>query len=160
MINKEQLREMFEAQLKLLPTRFKDDLRIEFNVGNSLHGFIDLIIYKGSDCMALGFFQESVQANSYAEKQKLFSNRFNRAMGYHVEPWYLFGFNGHAFVINDLSLNRATDEFPSSVESGLRRLCTIPKQWHAEMKLLEDMQRYLNTIRDMISEGSFSKNVN
>lgn len=155
-----QLVEKFESQLKLLPESFKENLRIEINIGNSLHGFIDIVLYNGEDCMALGFFQESVKANDITEKKKQFSIRFNRAMGFHTEPWYLFGFDGNDLVINDLSFFNTTDEYPTSLDAGIRRICTLPKKWHAERKILDDMQRYLEAIRDMINEESLTKNVN
>lgn len=160
MINADQLRSKFENQLKLLPSLITEKLRIDFNVGNPLYGIVDIVIYNGDDCMALGFFQDSVRKGDTIERRKQFSSRFKRAMGYHEYSWYFFGFDGNDFVINDLSFCNPIDEFPDSLDAGIRRLCTLPKQWHAEKKILEDMQQYLEAIRDMISEESFSKNVN
>lgn len=82
------------------------------------------------------------------------------AMGYPADTWYLFDFDGEHLVINDLSLDEPLDEFTEPIETGLRRLCTLPADWKEEQKTLDDMKHFLEAMRDLINEEAISNPVN
>ena len=63
-------------------------------------------------------------------------------------------------VINDLSLSEPIDELPSTPEEGLRRLITIPEEWHADQKKFQEMKQFLEAVRHLIDEESLNNSVN
>ena len=73
-------------------------------------------------------------------------------MGYPADTWYLFDFDGERMVINDLSKEDPEDEFTTCLETGLRRLCTLPSDWKEEQKTLDEMKRFLESMRFLIHE--------
>ena len=160
MLSKEILQNKFIQAINELPDELKTDLIIQFDQGKPMYGMIDVVIYKGDQCMALGKFQPIIKMENPYKNNQDFSVRFNMAMGYHTEPWYLFGFNGDALVINDMSQSTPEDSYPDNLGSGLRRLCTLPKQWHAEQQTLKDMRRYLDALYDLLNEEAINNNVN
>jgi hypothetical protein len=150
-----ELRSLFDQLLMDLPPQTRSELSIEYGFYSPLHGSIDVVIRRGDQCMALGRFRRVSEENpSY------FGDRFKLAMGYPEDTWYLFDFDGENMVINDLSLSDPADEFPAYPEEGLRRLITIPEEWHAEQKKFQDMKNFLEAMRDLIDEEALNNPVN
>jgi len=147
MLSTSEWRSQLDRLLLELPASLRSDLSIGYGHFSPLHGVIDVIITRGDQCMALGRFRSvSEQAPS------AFPDRFRMAMGYPADTWYLFDFDGERMVINDLSLTDPMDEFPDCIETGFRRLCTLPADWREEQKTLGDMKRFLEAMRYLMDE--------
>lgn len=149
-----EIRSALDRLSSVLPESIKRDLILDYSLHNTLHGIIDVVIKRGNQCMAIGRFCPVSEKNSNG-----FSLRFNIAMGYPNATWYLFDYDGERMLINDLSREEPLDEYPESIESGFRRLCTLPAEWRAEQSTLEDMKRYLEAVRYLIDEQALENNV-
>lgn len=149
-----ELRSMLDRLSLALPESIRTDLTIEYGHCSTIHGVIDVVIRLGEQCMALGRFR-SVSEHEASQ----FADRFRMAMGYPDDTWYLFDFDGEQLLINDLSRDHPQDEITDSLESGLRRLCTVPAEWKEEQKTLEDMKRFLEAMRDLIDEEAINNSV-
>jgi hypothetical protein len=147
MVNTSALRSMLDRLLLELPESLRAELRIKYGYCNPLHGLIDVVIMRGDQCMALGRFRP-VSENAPSE----FSERFRMAMGYPADTWYLFDFDGERIVLNDLSMDDPEDEFSEATVSTLRQLCTRPAEWKEEEKTQDEMKRFLEAMRFLISE--------
>ncbi len=155
MLSTSEMRSMLDRQLLDLSDSLRADLTIEYAHCSPLHGLIDVVIMRGNQCMALGRFRP-VSESAPSD----FAERFRMAMGYPADTWYLFDFDGEHLVINDLSLDEPLDEFTEPIETGLRRLCTLPADWKEEQKTLDDMKHFLEAMRDLINEEAISNPVN
>lgn len=142
-----ELRSMLDRLSLGLPEPIRADLTIEYGHCSTIHGVIDVVIRRGEQCMALGRFRPVSD-----QEASQFADRFRMAMGYPDDTWYLFDFDGEQMLINDLSLDDPEDDLIDSLESGLRRLCTLPAEWREEQKTLDDMKHFLEAMRDLIHE--------
>ncbi|MFM7671988.1 MAG: hypothetical protein ACKO6Q_05270 [Bacteroidota bacterium] len=141
---------MLDRLALALPASLRADLSIRFAHCSPLHGVIDVVITQGDQCMALGRFRPVSE-----EAPCSFGERFRMAMGYPADTWYLFDFDGERLVINDLSLDDPRDEFTDSIEVGLQRLCTRPDEWKEEQHTLDEMKRFLESMKYLIDEEAF-----
>lgn len=151
MLSKQELQEKLSTIINAMPEHIKQGISVEFDRHQPLHGTIDVIILKGDECLALGRYQEVRNYNSVTERETDFMNRFKMAMGYHTEPWYLFGFDGEKLVINDLSNHKYEDDFPATLESGIRKLLMTPQEFLAEHKTINDMKRFLDALNNNVN---------
>ena len=147
MLSTSELRSMFDRLLLELPESLRAELRIQYGYCNPLHGLIDVVIMRGDQCMALGRFRPVSE-----EAPSEFSDRFQMAMGYPADTWYLFDFDVERIVLNDLSMDDPEDEYLKASTSTLRQLCTRPAEWKEEEKTLDEMKRFLEAMRFLISE--------
>jgi maltodextrin utilization protein YvdJ len=150
-----EIRSLFDKLIQELPEKTRQELSVRYNYSSILHGTIDVIIERGNQCMALGRFR-TVSEESPSD----FCERFRQAMGYPDDTWYLFDYDGKNMVINDLSLSEPVDEFPATLEEGLRRLITTPDEWHADQKKFQEMKQFLEAVRHLIDEESLNNSVN
>jgi hypothetical protein len=116
----------------------------------------DVAIYIDDECMALGRFCPVKELDITGED---FTQRFCMAMSYPEDAWYLFDFDGEKMVVNDLSLTDPINDHPPSLESGFRRLATLPSEWHAEQKKLDEMLRFVESMRYLIDEEAINNPV-
>jgi len=149
-----ELRSMLDRLALALPEPIRADLSIEYGHCSTIHGVIDVVIRRGEQCMALGRFRPVSE-----HEASQFADRFRMAMGYPDDTWYLFDFDGEQLLINDLSLDNPQDDLTDALESGLRRLCTVPAQWREEQETMEDMKRFLEAMRDLINEDAINNPV-
>lgn len=159
MLTKNEIQKVLNNVLAEMPADLREGLKVEFDLHQPLHGTIDVVFSKGKECLAMGKFQDVREHTNRTEREQDFMGRFKMAMGYFTEPWYLFGFDGEKLVINDLSNHDYKDEFPNSLQMGIRRLLMLPEKWKAEQKTIDDMLRYIEAIKDMIDEEGFNNNV-
>jgi len=150
MLSTSELRSMLDRLALALPPSLRADISIRYAHCSPLHGVIDVVIMRGDQCMGLGRFRPVSE-----EAPCSFGERFRMAMGYPADTWYLFDFDGERLVINDLSLDDPQDEFTDSLENGLRRLCTLPAVWKEEQQTLDEMKRFLESMRYLIDEEVF-----
>ena len=147
MLSTSELRSMFDRLLLELPESLRAELRIQYGYCNPLHGLIDVVIMRGDQCMALGRFRP-VSEDAPSD----FSDRFQMAMGYPADTWYLFDFDGERIVLNDLSMDDPEDEYSEATVSTLCRICTRPAEWKEEEKTLGEMKRFLEAQNLLIGD--------
>jgi hypothetical protein len=117
---------------------------------------MDVAIYLDGECLALGRFHPVKQWDITGED---FTQRFCAAMSYPDDAWYLFDFDGERMVINDLSLKEPVNDHPDSLASGMRRLTMLPAKWREEQKKLDEMLRFVESMRYLLAEEAISNPV-
>jgi hypothetical protein len=156
MISTEQLRSQVERLVNGLGLPAESNLEIRFFDREVPRILADVAIYLGDECMALGRFSP-VKVNDISGED--FTQRFCMAMSYPEDAWYLFDFDGEKMVINDLSLTDPINDHPPTLESGFRRLTTLPSEWQAEQKKLDEMLRFVESMRYLIDEEAINNPV-
>ena len=154
MLNTAELRSMIDRHISELPESMRSEITIRYGHCSPLHGAIDIVITRGGQCMALGRLCPVIEGAPSG-----FADRFRMAMGYPADTWYLFDFDGHNLVINDLSFSDPIVEFSNEVASGFRRLCSTPAEWKEEQKTFGEMKRFLDAMRYLIDEEAISNPV-
>lgn len=104
MRTKKEIQQIFQTLYLQLPGIFRLQTQIIYDVENTAHGTIDVVLVKDGECMAIGRFRE------LENKQEAFVNRFNLAMGFEGEPWFLFDFDGEKIAYNDLNVTIPQEE--------------------------------------------------
>jgi hypothetical protein len=155
MLSTFELRSQFDRLLSSLPENIRRDLSVTYFHCSTLHGITDVVIHRNGQCMALGRFRPVSE-----EPPSEFAARFQMAMGYPEDTWYLFDFDGERIVVNDLSLEEPQDDFYTYLEQGVGRLTTLPALWRKEQKTLQEMKMFLESMRHLIEEETFLNPVN
>jgi hypothetical protein len=156
MISTEQLRSQVERLVNGLGLPAESNLELRFFDREVPRVRADVAIYLGNECMALGRFCPVRELDITSED---FTQRFCMAMSYPEDAWYLFDFDGEKMVVNDLSLTDPINDHPPTLESGFRRLTTLPSEWHAEQKKLDEMLRFVESMRYLIDEEAINNPV-
>ena len=147
MLSTFELRSQFDRLLSSLPENIRMELSVTYFHCSTLHGITDVVIHRNGQCMALGRFRPVSE-----EPPSEFAARFQMAMGYPEDTWYLFDFDGERLVINDLSFDEPQDDFYTDLEQGVGRLTTLPALWRKEQKTLQEMRLFLESMRHLIDE--------
>jgi len=155
MLSTFELRSQFDRLLSSLPDTIQSELSVTYFHCSTLHGITDVVIHRNGQCMALGRFRPVSE-----EPPSEFAARFQMAMGYPEDTWYLFDFDGERIVVNDLSLEEPQDDFYTDLEQGVGRLTTLPALWRKEQKTLQEMKMFLESMRHLIEEDTFLNTVN
>jgi hypothetical protein len=156
MISTEQLRSQVERLVNGLGLPAESNLELRFFDREVPRVRADVAIYLGNECMALGRFCPVRELDITSED---FTQRFCMAMSYPEDAWYLFDFDGEKMVVNDLSLTDPINDHPPTLESGFRRLTTLPSEWQAEQKKLDEMLRFVECMRFLIDEDAINNPV-
>ncbi len=156
MISTRQLRSQIERLVNGLGFPAESNLEIRFFDREVPRIQADVALYLGDECMALGRFCPVKELDITGED---FTQRFCMAMSYPEDAWYLFDFDGEKMVVNDLSLTDPINDHPPSLESGFRRLTTLPSEWHAEQKKLDEMLGFVESMRYLIDEEAINNPV-
>jgi hypothetical protein len=156
MISTRQLRSQVERLVNGLGLPAESNLEIRFFDREVPRILADVAIYLGDECMALGRFCPVKELDITGED---FTQRFCMAMSYPEDTWYLFDFDGEKMVVNDLSLTDPINDHPPTLESGFRRLTTLPSEWQAEQKKLDEMLRFVECMRFLVDEDAINNPV-
>ena len=156
MISTEQLRSQVERLVNGLGLPAESNLEIRFFDREVPRVRADVALYLSEERMALGRFCPVKEHDITGED---FTQRFCMAMSYPEDAWYLFDFDGEKMVVNDLSLTDPINDHPPTLESGFRRLTTLPAEWQAEQKKLDEMFRFVECMRFLIDEDAINNPV-
>ena len=141
MDNSKELQRVLGELLAALPEEARAGISIQYGFQTPINGPVDVVIHRNDEFMALGRFRTvNQQAGSG------FSARFQLAMGYPDDCWYLFDFDGERMVLNDLSYDHPVDEYPESAVVGISRLLMRPEEWKSKEKKFQDMKLFIDLI--------------
>ena len=87
---------------------------------------------------------------SKQELQEKLSTIIN-AMPEHIKKRISVEVDGEKLVINDLSNHKYEDDFPATLESGIRKLLMTPQEFLAEQKTINDMKRFLDALNNDVN---------